>query len=75
MSCNRYKNCLSYDDVLLKPQFSDIESRDDINISSDLGKGIELTLPLIASPMDTISEGCDGHGNGSSRRHSNYPPV
>ena len=57
MSCNRYKNCLSYDDVLLKPQFSDIESRDDINISSDLGKGIELALPLIASPMDTISEG------------------
>jgi IMP dehydrogenase len=57
MSCKRYKNCLSYDDVLLMPQFSDIESRSDINISSNLGKGIELALPLIASPMDTISEG------------------
>ena len=52
-----HKNCLSYDDVLLKPRFSDIRSRSEINISSDLGNDIKLSLPIISSPMDTISEG------------------
>ena len=49
------KECLSYDDVLLVPQYSDIRSRDDVDISSMMGK-VKLKLPLIASPMDTISE-------------------
>ena len=47
----------SYDDALLVPQYSDIRSRSEIDISTDLGKTIELQLPVIASPMDTISEG------------------
>jgi len=47
---------LSYDDVLLVPQYSNIHSRSEINISTDLGKGVELQLPIFASPMDTISE-------------------
>ena len=47
----------SYDDVLLVPQYSDIRSRSEINISSDLGHGVRLQLPIFASPMDTISEG------------------
>jgi IMP dehydrogenase len=51
------KNCLSYDDVLLQPQYSDIRSRSEIDISTDLGKGLELSIPLMSSPMDTISEG------------------
>ena len=49
------KESLSYDDVLLVPQYSDIVSRDDVDISSRLG-GMSLSLPLIASPMDSISE-------------------
>ena len=47
---------LSYDDVLLVPQYSDIRSRSEIDISTDLGHGLELQLPIISSPMDTISE-------------------
>jgi IMP dehydrogenase len=46
----------SYDDVLLVPQYSDIRSRSEIDISTDLGKGVKLQLPIFASPMDTISE-------------------
>ena len=46
---------LSYDDVLLVPQYSDIDSRTEIDISTDLGKNVKLTLPIIASPMDTIT--------------------
>ena len=45
----------SYDDVLLVPQYSDIRSRSEIDIGTDLGKGVKLSLPVIASPMDTIS--------------------
>lgn len=51
------RECLSYDDVLLLPRYSEIRSRSDIDISSDLGLGLELQLPIFASPMDTVSEG------------------
>ena len=51
------QTCISYDDVLLVPQYSDIRSRSEIDISTDLGSGLNLSLPIISSPMDTISEG------------------
>jgi IMP dehydrogenase len=46
----------AYDDVLLVPQYSDIRSRAEIDISTNLGNNLELSLPVISSPMDTISE-------------------
>tara|TARA_Y100001938_G_scaffold115458_1_gene158881 strand:+ start:15795 stop:16823 length:1029 start_codon:yes stop_codon:yes gene_type:complete len=49
------KECLSFDDVLLVPRYSDICSRKDVDISSDLGQGIKLKLPVISSPMDTVT--------------------
>ena len=52
---NRTLN-VSYDDVLLKPQYSDITSRSQIDISVELSNNINLSLPVIASPMDIISE-------------------
>jgi IMP dehydrogenase len=56
----------SYDDVLLVPQYSEIRSRSEIDISSDLGKGVKLQLPILASPMDTISEGAMGNVMGQA---------
>jgi IMP dehydrogenase len=49
---------LSYDDVLLVPQYSDIESRKDVDISSilDAERNLHFSLPIISSPMDTITE-------------------
>lgn len=47
---------LTYDDVLLVPQYSDIESRKEIDISSVLDNKIELSSPIISSPMDTVTE-------------------
>ena len=47
---------LSYDDVLLVPQYSNIKSRSEIELDTDLGRGLSLPLPVIASPMDTVSE-------------------
>jgi IMP dehydrogenase len=51
------RTCISYDDVLLVPQYSDIRSRAEIDISTDLGANLTLQVPIISSPMDTISEG------------------
>ena len=48
------KECLSYDDVLLVPQHSDIKSRAQVNLESRLGNK-SFTLPIISSPMDTIT--------------------
>lgn len=46
---------LSFDDVLLVPQYSDIESRKALTTSNKLGS-IGLELPIISSPMDTVTE-------------------
>ena len=48
--------CLSYDDVLLVPRYSDIESRSEIDIGIVLDNNHSFTLPVVASPMDTVTE-------------------
>ena len=53
------KEALTYNDVLLVPQYSDIKSRSDVSVASALrgnGPTTKLHIPIIASPMDTISE-------------------
>ena len=51
----KFKEAVTYDDMLLVPQYSDITSRNEVDITSCLGHR-EFTLPIIASPMDTVSE-------------------
>tara|TARA_R100000808_G_C2151757_1_gene160916 strand:- start:3752 stop:4792 length:1041 start_codon:yes stop_codon:yes gene_type:complete len=51
----KFKEAVTYDDMLIVPQYSDITSRSEVDISSNLGHR-EFTLPVIASPMDTVSE-------------------
>lgn len=54
-------NNLCFDDILLVPKHSDIDSRSDINISSKIGNPknpsawISLENPLIVAPMESIS--------------------
>lgn len=45
----------SYDDVLLVPRFSRLESRNDISLAHRLGP-IFMTNPIISAPMDTVTE-------------------
>ena len=56
MTWPKLDEALSYDDVLLIPQYSDIRSRTEVSTTTDLGNGLVLRLPIVASPMDTISE-------------------
>lgn len=46
---------LSFDDTLLVPTLSDIRSRLDPDTSTWLG-GTKLNVPIISSPMDTVTE-------------------
>ena len=50
------KKTLSFDDVLLVPSYSDIKSRGEVDLSVDMGGNLNLSLPIIASPMDSVSE-------------------
>jgi IMP dehydrogenase len=50
------KIALTYDDVSLEPRFSSILSRSHVDLSSPLSLLERLELPVIAAPMDTISE-------------------
>ena len=47
---------LTYDDVLLVPQYSDIQSRKQINISAQFSKNIALNMPIVSANMDTVTE-------------------
>ena len=47
---------LAFDDVLLVPQYSEVESRANVNLSQNLDLNIKLNIPIISSPMDTITE-------------------
>jgi len=47
---------LTYDDVLLVPQYSTVESRKDIDLGQSLDSNIKLNIPIISSPMDTVTE-------------------
>lgn len=51
----RFQETLAFDDVLIVPKFSDISSRSEVDLSSNLGE-MELDIPIVSSPMDTVSE-------------------
>lgn len=53
------KEQLCFDDILLVPQHSDIESRKQVDLRTTIGRGktsIGMSIPLIAAPMDTVCE-------------------
>ena len=47
---------LTYDDVLLVPQYSEVTSRSDVDISANITPSITVDVPIISSNMDTVTE-------------------
>ncbi|MDR2008651.1 MAG: IMP dehydrogenase, partial [Alphaproteobacteria bacterium] len=45
---------ITFDDVLIKPQFSHIASRKDVDLSTKIGD-LTLNLPIISANMDTVT--------------------
>ena len=50
------KKTLTYDDVQIVPKYSELEHRGDINLNTKLTKNGKLRIPIVASPMDSITE-------------------
>ena len=50
------KRYLTYDDVQIVPKFSDIEHRKDCNTITRVSKNVWLDLPIVSSPMDTVTD-------------------
>jgi len=50
------KQALTYDDIQLIPSYSEVESRQDIDLTTQLTTNYSIRVPLVASPMDTV---CD----------------
>ena len=47
---------LSYGDVLVVPQRSPVDSRSDVDLTTNLTPGLELDAPVLSAPMDTVTE-------------------
>jgi IMP dehydrogenase len=47
---------LTYDDVLLVPQYSDVESRRKLSTRTNLTSKIGLQMPIVSANMDTVTE-------------------
>ena len=50
------RNYLTYDDIQLVPQYSEIPSRTQINLKTLVSKRYGILNPMVASPMDTVCE-------------------
>src|ERR671919_717979 len=50
------ETALTYDDVLIVPQYSDVESRRTLSTKSWLTKTIALQVPIVSANMDVVTE-------------------
>jgi IMP dehydrogenase len=46
---------VTFDDVLIKPRFSELTSRQDVDLSTIFGEHTKLDLPVISANMDTVT--------------------
>src|SRR5437870_10029946 len=46
---------ITFDDVLVEPAYSDVVPRD-VDVRTQLTRNIALNLPIVSSPMDTVTE-------------------
>jgi len=56
MEVNLTRETICFDDVLLEPQYSDIDSRTEVSLDSYLVRSLPNSLPVSSSPMDTVTE-------------------
>src|SRR6266403_4509631 len=46
---------ITFDDVLLEPAYSEVLPRD-VDVHTQLTRSIRLNIPVLSSPMDTVTE-------------------
>jgi IMP dehydrogenase len=52
---DRLRECLTFDDVLLVPAYSEVLPKD-VDVRTRLCKGVELNVPLLSAAMDSVTE-------------------
>ncbi len=50
------ETALTYDDVLLVPQYSDVDSRRSLSTQTRLTNQINLQIPIVSANMDVVTE-------------------
>ena len=50
-----FKENLTFDDVLMVPQYSEVLPRE-VDLSTSITKNIKLNIPLMSAAMDTVTE-------------------
>ena len=65
------KEHISFDDILLVPQYTETNSRKDISLHTMLG-GLSMGIPFLAAPMDTV---CEAEMAAAIRRHGGYGVI
>lgn len=56
INTNDISLALSYDDVLLVPKYSDINSRNDVSLKTQISKRVTLDIPLISANMSDVTD-------------------
>jgi len=51
-----FKEGLTFDDVLLVPKYSDITSRSQTDLKTQLSRHISINIPFVSANMDTVTE-------------------
>ena len=51
-----FKEGLTFDDVLLVPKYSDITSRSQTDLKTQLSRNISINIPFVSANMDTVTE-------------------
>ena len=46
---------ITFDDVLLEPGYSDVVPRD-TDVRTQLTRNVRINIPVVSSPMDTVTE-------------------
>lgn len=49
------KKALTYDDIQLVPEYSDIKSRTEVNLRTKITKDWSIDIPIISAPMDSLT--------------------
>ncbi len=52
---DQLRECLTFDDVLLVPAYSEVLPRD-VDIRTSLCRGLDLNTPLVSAAMDSVTE-------------------
>ncbi len=50
------RQALTYDDIQLIPNYSDVQSRQEIELTTSVSKNWSINIPIVGSCMDTVTE-------------------